>query len=97
MPKFTISRNHSLSSALLKERINELGEKLKAKYQATASWNGDKELKVKGTGVEAKVTIADTKVDVFVDIPLLLSPMKGKIEEAISAELDKVVLPQSAS
>jgi putative polyhydroxyalkanoate system protein len=97
MPKFTITRNHSLSPAVLKDRINELGEKLKAKYSATATWNGDKEMKVKGTGVEAKVTLASDKVDVFVDLPMMLSMMKGKIEEAISAELDKVVQPESAS
>lgn len=97
MPKFTITRNHALSPAVLKQRITELGEKMKAKYSASATWENDKLLKVKGTGVEAKVAITDDKVDVAVDLSMMLGMMKGKIEEAISQELDKVVLPESAS
>ncbi|MBL9104474.1 MAG: polyhydroxyalkanoic acid system family protein [Myxococcales bacterium] len=97
MPKFTITRNHSLPAATIKERIDQLGERLKNKFQAKVAWNGDKELGVKGTGVDAKVTISDNKVDVFVDLSMMLTPMKGKIEGAINEEIDKVVSGQSAS
>lgn len=96
MPKISISRNHSLSPALIKQRIVDLGEKLQAKYQAKTSWDGEKTMNVKGPGVEGKLAIADTKVDVNLDIGFLLSPMKGKIEEALTKELERVTRPEEA-
>jgi putative polyhydroxyalkanoate system protein len=97
MPKISITRPHSLSPAVIKQRINDLGEKLQSKYQAKTSWDGEKAMNVKGPGVEGKLTISDNKVDVNLDLGFLLSPMKGKIEEAITKELDRVVQPESAS
>ena len=96
MPKISISRNHSLSPAVLKQRIVDLGEKLQAKYQAKTSWEGEKTMNVKGPGVEGKLSISDTKVDVNLDLGFLLSPMKGKIEEALTKELDRVTKPETA-
>lgn len=96
MPKISISRNHSLSPALIKQRIVDLGEKLQAKYQAKTSWDGDKTMNVKGPGVEGKLAIADNKVDVNLDLGFLLSPMKGKIEEALTKELERVTRPEEA-
>jgi putative polyhydroxyalkanoate system protein len=97
MPKISISRNHSLTPAVIKQRLVDLGEKLQAKYQAKTSWDGEKTMNVKGPGVEGKLTIADSKVDVNLDLGFLLSPMKGKIEEALTKELEKVTAPESAS
>ena len=96
MPKISISRNHSLSPAVLKQRLVDLGEKLQTKYQAKTSWEGEKTMNVKGPGVEGKLSITDTKVDVNLDIGFLLSPMKGKIEEALTKELDRVTKPETA-
>lgn len=96
MPKISLSRNHSLSPAIIKQRIVDLGEKLQAKYQAKTSWDSDKTMSVKGPGVEGKLAIADTKVDVNLDIGFLLSPMKGKIEEALTKELERVTRPEEA-
>lgn len=97
MPKISISRNHSLSPAVIKQRIVDLGEKLQVKYQAKTSWEKDeKTMNVKGPGVEGKLLIADTKVDVNLDIGFLLSPMKGKIEEALTKELERVTRSEQA-
>lgn len=94
MPKISISRPHSLSPAVLKQRLDDLAGKLQSKYQAKTSWDDDKTLKVKGTGVEGKLLISDNKVDVNLDLGFMLTPMKGKIEEALTSELEKVVKPE---
>lgn len=97
MPKISISRPHSLAPAVLKQRITDLGEKLQSKYQAKTAWKDDKTMDVKGPGVEGKLTIANDKIDVNLDLGFLLSPMKGKIEEALTKELDRVTKPDSAT
>ncbi len=97
MPKINLSRNHSLPPAVIKQRISDLGSKLQEKYQAKTSWVDDKTLTVKGTGVEGKLVIGGDKVDVNLDLGFMLTPLKGKIEETLSRELDKLTKPDAAS
>lgn len=97
MPKITLSRNHSLPAATIKERLVALGTKLQEKYQAKTSWADDRTLSVKGTGVDGKLTIGDSKVDVLIDLSFMLSPMKGKIEESLNHELDKLTANPQAT
>jgi putative polyhydroxyalkanoate system protein len=97
MPKINLSRNHSLPAATIKERLVALGAKLQEKYQAKTSWADDRTLSVKGTGVDGKLTIGESKVDVFIDLSFMLSPMKGKIEESLNHELDKLTANQQAT
>lgn len=95
MPKISLSRNHSLSPVVIKQRLVELGEKLASRYKAETSWSGDKTMNVKGPGVEGKLSITDDKVDVNIDLAWGLSLMKGKIEEALTQELEKVTQPET--
>lgn len=90
MPKINLSRNHSLEPAVIKDRIAKLGDKLQEKYSAKTSWVDDRTLNVKGTGVEGKLVISDNKVDVNLDLGFMLSPLKGKIEETLGKELEKL-------
>ena len=96
MPKISISRNHSLPTTVIKQRLVDLGTKLQDKYQAKTSWDGEKTMNVKGPGVDGKLTLNEGKVDVNLDIGFLLSPMKGKIEEALTKELERVTAPEQA-
>ena len=96
MPKISISRNCSLPPTVIKQRLVDLGVKLQEKYQAKTSWDGDKTMNVKGPGVDGKLTLGEGKVDVNLDIGFLLSPMKGKIEEALTKELERVTAPEQA-
>ncbi len=95
MPKISLSRNHTLSPELIKQRLVVLGEKLQAKYQATTTWEGDSTMNVKGTGVGGKLTISASKVDVNLDLAWALSMMKGKIEETLTHELEKITRPET--
>jgi putative polyhydroxyalkanoate system protein len=90
MPKINLSRNHSLEPSVIKDRITKLGDKLQEKYSAKTSWADDRTLNVKGTGVEGKLVISDNKVDVNLDLGFMLSPLKGKIEETLGKELEKL-------
>ncbi|MBZ5709679.1 polyhydroxyalkanoic acid system family protein [Nannocystis pusilla] len=95
MPKINLSRNHSLEPAVIKDRISKLGDKLQEKYQAKTSWADDRTLNVKGTGVEGKLVISANKVDVNLDLGFMLTPLKGKIEETLGKELEKLTASDS--
>ncbi|MCY1056285.1 MULTISPECIES: polyhydroxyalkanoic acid system family protein [Nannocystis] len=95
MPKINLSRNHSLEPAVIKDRISKLGDKLQEKYQAKTSWADDRTLNVKGTGVEGKLVISANKVDVNLDLGFMLTPLKGKIEETLGKELEKLTAGDS--
>lgn len=97
MPKINLSRNHNLPADVIKQRLDQLGSKLTEKYQAKTSWEGDRTLNVKGTGVTGKLVIGEKKVDVDIDLSFMLSPMKGKIEETLGRELDKLTSDPAAS
>ena len=97
MPKINLSRNHSLPAAVIKQRLTDLGSKLQEKYQAKTSWADDKTLNVKGPGVDGKLVIGGDKVDVNLDLGFMLSPLKGKIEETLGRELDKLTKADAAS
>lgn len=90
MPKINLSRNHSLPPQKIKERLVALGSKLEEKYSAKTEWTDDNTLKVKGTGVNGNLKIGADKVEVAIDLSIMLSPMKGKIEESLNHELDKL-------
>lgn len=91
MSKISLSRPHALPRQTLKDRLNALGSKLKEKYSADTSWVDENTMKVKGSGVDGDLRIDADKVDVNIKIGMLLSPLKGKIEESLGQELDKLV------
>lgn len=97
MPKINLSRQHNLPADVIKQRLDALGNKMQEKFQAKTSWEGDRTLNVKGTGVTGKLIIGEKKVDVDIDLSFMLSPMKGKIEETLGKELDKLTAPDTAA
>jgi putative polyhydroxyalkanoate system protein len=88
MPKFTVERSHNLSVDEAKQRLQALSDKLSSKYGLTSTWKTPTEAEVKGTGATGKITCAPNKVSVFIDLSFALTPLKSKIEEKVTRELD---------
>jgi putative polyhydroxyalkanoate system protein len=88
MPKFTVERSHNLSVEDVKTRLQALSDKLSAKYGLSAQWKSATEAEVKGTGASGKITCSANKVSVFIDLSFALTPLKGKIEDKVTRELD---------
>jgi len=84
MATIDITRAHTLGKEEARKRANQVLDKLKSDgIQGT--WNGDVfNITKPATGT---FTVTDTNVRVAVDLPLLLRPLKGKIEERINGEL----------
>lgn len=89
MPKLNIEQAHTLPLDEVKKRLQELADRLSAKYGIDARWVSDREASVKRTGVSGKITCSETKVTVFLDLSFVLSPLKDKVENRIREELRK--------
>lgn len=87
MAKLSIEQAHSLPLDEVKKRLEELANRLAAKYGIDAKWVSDREASLKRTGVSGKIQVAENKVAVLLDISFALIPLKGKIEDRIQREL----------
>jgi putative polyhydroxyalkanoate system protein len=87
MAKVSIEQAHALQIDEVKKRLQELADRLSAKYGIDAKWTSDREASLKRTGVTGKITVADDKVSVLLDLSFALLPIKGKIEDRIKREL----------
>jgi putative polyhydroxyalkanoate system protein len=87
MAKLSIEQAHALPLDEVRKRLQELSDKLSAKYGIEATWVNDREANVKRTGVTGKISCTESRVTVFLDLSFALLPLKGKIEERIRREL----------
>lgn len=98
MPKFTIDHNssHSVDEAYSKikeflandQDIRRFDPKLQCSFD-----DASKSANMKGSQFKADMAIASagagSKVSVTVDLPLMLTPFKGKVQETLQRKLAK--------
>jgi len=94
MATIQITRSHSKTIEELKTKVNEMSGSLDAKYAVKGRWQGDSMI-LEGTGMSRGVTgridVTATTVRVEIDLPFLLRPMKGQVEQSVTRKLDKVL------
>jgi putative polyhydroxyalkanoate system protein len=83
-----IKRQHSLGRTTARDRVQEIANSLQNKLRAKWSWDGDS-LNFQRSGASGSVIVGDDFVEFKVKLGLLLSPMKGTIEDAIQQQLDR--------
>ncbi len=98
MPKIKIDHNSSLQASVTYEKLKEffqndadlkkLDSSMKATYDDSARTG-----KVSGSKFKADVSVQESGggslVKILVDLPLLLTPFKGTIEETLQKKLKK--------
>ncbi len=87
MAKLSIEQAHSLPIDEVKKRLQEVADRLAAKYGIDARWTSDREASLKRTGVSGTLSLTEQKVSVLLDLSFALLPLKGKIQERIEREL----------
>lgn len=86
MATIDISRGHKLGKEEAKNRANQILGRLKDQG-IKGSWIGDKfDITSPATGT---FTVSDTSVRLELDLPFLLRPIKGKIEQKVNEEFDR--------
>ena len=88
MPKIKMDRSHGLSMEDARSKVENLAADLEIRYGIKSNWSGNK-MNFKRTGVKGYVELADGKVSVLVDLSMMLSPLKGKVEERLKKNLEE--------
>ncbi|MCX4027011.1 polyhydroxyalkanoic acid system family protein [Endozoicomonas sp. SM1973] len=90
MSKINIQRDHGTSKDKAKDAVQKIAEELQQSMGATYEWQQDT-LLFKQTGAKGKIVVDDQKVDISIELGLLMKPLKGTIEQQISQRLDKLI------
>jgi putative polyhydroxyalkanoate system protein len=88
MSKIDIRRPHSLSVAEARAVVDKVAQKMREKFATDNEWQGDT-LKFSRSGVKGTIAVAADAVVVHAELGLMLTPMKGLIEQEIRAKLDE--------
>ena len=88
MPVIKVERKHSLGRDEALKRAQALVSDLAAKLNAKIEWAGN-DATFNGTGFKGEAKVADDSIAVKVDLNLMLSPMKSKIESKITSALEE--------
>lgn len=99
MPKLSIEVPHQLGEDEAATRVKSLLEDLKRQYHAyftqlQESWSGnDGSFKVKAMGfdVSGTVDVEPTRVTFDANLPLAATPFKGRIEQMVRQEAERLL------
>lgn len=83
-----ISKTHSLGTAEVRQRVDNLATALSGKYGLRTAWDGD-DLKISGSGVDGHIAVADKSIDVDIKLGLALSMMESTIRTSIEDAIDE--------
>jgi putative polyhydroxyalkanoate system protein len=88
MSKIDIRRPHSLSIAEARGVVDKVAMKMREKFATDSQWQDDT-LKFSRSGVNGTIAVAADAVVVHAELGLMLTPMKGLIEQEIRAKLEE--------
>ena len=87
MSKIHIKRTHNLSRDDARARVETIAKDLKKKLDANYAWQGDS-LKFKRTGASGSIDLGKDFIDINIELGMMLTPMKGKIEQSIKEHVN---------
>jgi len=90
MANIHIERQHTLGLETAKTQMETVAQNLKRDLQADYHWKGNT-LVFKRTGASGAIDVSEGNVVVDVKLGMALGLMKGKIEDGINRNLDKML------
>ena len=67
--------------------MEEIAKELKKKLNADYAWKGNA-LQFKRSGASGSIELSDESIELNIKLGMLLSPLKGKIEDTIRRDID---------
>jgi putative polyhydroxyalkanoate system protein len=88
MPSIDIQRPHKLPLPEARAVIEKVAARMHEKFDTTGRWEGDT-LHFSRPGVNGQIAVSGDAVRVHAELGMLLSPLKGMIEQEIRRKLDE--------
>lgn len=88
MSHIEISHSHSLAPAKARSAVQEVAEKLAARFGMEYNWDGDT-LNFNRSGVDGHIALEPKNVHVTAKLGFLLAALKGPIEAEIRRVLEE--------
>ncbi len=89
MPTIELSRQHKLTEQQARGKVEEMGKRLAEKHGLNGGWASGDRYEFSRSGLKGRVQLEPGKVAVRVELSLLLSPLKGTIEQKLREGLEK--------
>ncbi len=87
MADISLTRKHQLGLKGAKTAADKMSARLNEKFDLISSWTGDT-LHFQRSGVNGKMLVSETHMELEVSLGFLLKAMKGPIEKAVVENLD---------
>lgn len=88
MPSIDIRRPHQLSTAQARAVVDQVAARMQEKFGMTGRWEGDT-LGFSRPGITGSIVLEGGAVQVRAQLGLMLSPLRGMIEQEIRRKLDE--------
>ena len=88
MTTIHIQKEHQMDNATVRKTVETLADKLSKDLSAKYTWEGDR-LVFKRSGASGHIDIRDGIVDIEIKLSMVLTPLKGKIEQTVAGYLDE--------
>ena len=86
MSNIHMKYKHSLGPQETRDRVEEIAKELKREYKIDYAWKGDR-LLFRRSGAAGNLDLRDGLIELDINLGLVLSPLKGKIEQAIKQNI----------
>jgi putative polyhydroxyalkanoate system protein len=90
MATIHIKRQHNLGRDVARARVEKVANELQDRLRAKWSWQGDS-LRFERSGASGFVQVGDDFVEFKIKLGMLLSPLKGSIEQTIERHVDQAL------
>jgi putative polyhydroxyalkanoate system protein len=91
MPKYQLEVPHQLPLDEVRSRLDRAKGKLEAEYGATCTWEGQDKMVVARKGLNATVNLEATRLNIDLELGLLLSALAGTIRTGIAKQLTELL------
>ncbi len=88
MPSIDIRRPHQLSIADARAVVDQVAARMHEKFGMTGQWQGDT-LGFSRPGLNGSIAVESSAIQVRAQLGMMLTPLKGMIEEEIRRKLDE--------
>jgi putative polyhydroxyalkanoate system protein len=88
MPKIDIHRPHQLSIAEARAVVDKVAERMQEKFAMGGQWQGDT-FQFSRSGVSGSIAVESDAIWVKAELGIMLSPLKGMVEQEIRRKLDE--------